>query len=95
VGQHPYFNRKGSRLAEVARWVFVVTAILDSFQTCCLVKIAHYTNQPRQERAPDKSRCGKLEAPLTLAADSGQMTGRVENPAAADAARPGSHAGLT
>jgi len=50
VGQRLSFSRKGSRLAEVAaRWVFVVRTILNSFQMCCLVKIAHYANESRQE----------------------------------------------
>jgi hypothetical protein len=45
------------------------------FQICCLVKIAHYANEPRQESVADGFCCGKLEAPLALAADSGRMTG--------------------
>ena len=63
-----------------ARWVFVVTTILDSFQVRCLVKIAHYANEPRQESVARKVPLW-MEAPLALAADSGRrMTGNPEAP---------------
>jgi len=35
-----------------ARWDFVVTPSVDSFQICCLVKIAHYANEFRPEHRP-------------------------------------------
>lgn len=79
MGQRLSFNRKGSRLVEVAaRWVFVVTTILDSFQMCCLFNIAHYANEPRQESVARQVPLRELEALLSLAADSGRMTGNPE-----------------
>jgi len=35
-----------------ARWVFVVTTILDSFRMCYLVKSAHYANKPSKRVSP-------------------------------------------
>jgi hypothetical protein len=46
----PFYQSQRLKVGgSAARWVFVVTTILDSFQMCCLVKIAHYANEPRQE----------------------------------------------
>jgi hypothetical protein len=42
-GPEPFFQSQRLKVGgSAARWVFVVTAILDVFQMCCLVKIAHY-----------------------------------------------------
>ena len=65
----PFFKGLGwaSALLSIARtqvgesaapWVFVVISILDSLQMCCLVKIAHYTNEPRQQSVARQVRCG-------------------------------------
>jgi hypothetical protein len=49
-GPAPFFQSQRLKVGRsAARRVFVVTAILNSFQMCCLVKIAHYANEPRQE----------------------------------------------
>jgi hypothetical protein len=59
-GPAPSFQSQRLKVGgSAARWVFVVTTILDSLQMCCLVRIAHYVNEPRQERMfPDKSVVG-------------------------------------
>ena len=50
MGQRLSFNRKGLRLAEARHdGSSRLHLILDSVQMCCLVKIAHYATEPRQE----------------------------------------------
>jgi hypothetical protein len=41
---------------------------------CCLIKIAHYANEPRQESVARQVPLWETEAPLALASDSGRMT---------------------
>jgi hypothetical protein len=46
-GPAPFFQSQRLKVGgSGARWVFLVTTILDSFEMCCLVKIAHYANEP-------------------------------------------------
>jgi len=77
-GPTPFFQSQRLKVGgSAARWVFVVTTILDGFQMCCLVKIAHYANEPRQESVARQVPLWDIEAPMALAADSGRMTGNV------------------
>jgi hypothetical protein len=70
VGQLLSFNRKGLRLAEARHHRSSrLHLILDSVQMCCLVKIAHYATEPRQESVARQVRLWELEAPVALAAD--------------------------
>jgi len=58
-GPAPSFQSQRLKVGgSAARWVFVVTTILDSLQMCCLVRIAHYANEPRQESVARQVRCG-------------------------------------
>jgi len=64
LAQRPCFQSQRLKVGgSAARWVFVVTAILDSFWVCCPVKVAHYANKPRQESAQDKSSHKPLAGP--------------------------------
>jgi hypothetical protein len=70
VGQRLSFNRKGSRSAEARHdGSSRLRVILDSVQMCCLVKIAHYATEPRQESVGRQVPLWELEAPVALAAD--------------------------
>ena len=70
MGQLLSFNRKGLRLAEARHHRSSrLHLILDSVQMCCLVKIAHYATEPREESVARQVPLWELEAPVALAAD--------------------------
>jgi len=70
VGQLLSFNRKGLRLAEARHHRSSrLHLILDSVQMCCLVKIAHYATEPREESVARQVPLWELEAPVAFAAD--------------------------